>query len=223
MTASDAWEARAGEWTAHVRSGRDAGFAWHAPEFLELLPPPGALTVDLGCGEGRLTRELRTRGHHLVAVDVSPSLIGLAREEDPSGDYRVADAGSLPLEAGAAELVVAFMSLQDVEDAEAAIAETARVLVTGGRFVFAIVHPVATAGRLVDDETFVIAASYLEPFVQRLPLGDGEIPSFHRPLEWYFRALERAGFLAESVRELATRRRAPGRVPMFLDVRAVKP
>jgi hypothetical protein len=42
-------------------------------------------------------------------------------------------------------------------------------------------------------------------------------------LEAYSLALERNGFLIEALREVPTRRRAPGRIPAFLHVRALKP
>jgi hypothetical protein len=60
----DHWERHAGEW---IRWARTPGYDfWHSrfnwPRFQELLPPPGRLTVDLGCGEGRLLRELGAAG-----------------------------------------------------------------------------------------------------------------------------------------------------------------
>ena len=215
----------ADEWLALARDG-DVAFGWHAPAFLDLLPPHGRLTVDLGCGEGRLARLLRDRGHHVVALDASPTLVRLAAEADPDGDYRVADAAALPLDDGAADLVVAFMSLQDIEDGAGAIREAARVLEPGGRLCVAIVHPAATVGVIEGgdaDAELVIRGSYLDAHDERRPLGQRTVTQYHRPLEWYSRALEDAGFLVEALREHSTRRRAPGRLPLFLDLRAVKP
>ena len=223
MSASEAWEQAAGAWADLVRGDGDAAYAWNGPAFLDLLPSARGLTVDIGCGEGRLDRELAARGYRVVALDSSPTLVRLAREAHPDGDYRVADAASLPLGDASAELAVAFMSLHDVEDMPGAVSEVARVLERGGRFCFAIVHPVATAGHFDDDDRFVIERPYLASFSQSFPLREASVPSFHRPLEAYSRALEAAGFLLESVRELPTRRRARGRIPMFLHVRAMKP
>jgi len=218
------WEGVADEWVSLVRGG-DAAFEWHAPAFLDLLPPPGRLTVDVGCGEGRFTRMLRERGDRVVAVDAAPTLVRLAREMDPEGDYRVAEATALPLGDVEADLVVAFMSLQDVEDARAAIRETARVLEPGGRLCAALVHPAASAGELEGgdlDPQLVIRGSYLDAHAEERPLGSRAVTQYHRPLEWYSRALEDAGFLLETLREQATRRRSPGRIPLFLHLRAVK-
>jgi SAM-dependent methyltransferase len=225
-TPSQGWEAVADEWTAHVREDHDAPYHFNGPAFLSLLPPPGLLTVDLGCGEGRVARELARIGHRVVGVDASPRLVALSRGADPGGDYRVGDAAALPLEDGAADLVAAFMSLHDIESLDGAVCEAARVLRAGGRFCFAIVHPAATAGRLEgegSEAVLRISGSYLERFAQTFPLGPTTVLSFHRPLEGYSRALEQAGLVVEALRELPTRRRAPGRIPMFLHVRAVKP
>jgi SAM-dependent methyltransferase len=219
------WEEFAAEWIGFARDG-DPTYAWHAPAFLGLLPAPGRLTVDVGCGEGRLARLLRERGHPVVAVDAAPTLVRLAQETDPEGDYRVADAATLPLTDGAADLVVAFMCLQDIEDAFGAIREVARVLEPGGRLCAALVHPASSAGELeggVEDAQLVIRGSYLDAHVDQRPLGSRTVTQHHRPLEWYSRALEDAGFLVEALREHATRRRAPGRIPLFLHLRALKP
>ena len=224
MTASERWDLAAETWVELVRSGGDAPYAWNAPAFHELLPAPGRLTVDLGCGEGRVSRDLAARGHRVVAIDASATLIAHAREADAVGDYRHADAAALPLSDAAADLVVAFMSLHDIAHADAAIAEAARVLERGGRFCFAVLHPVATAGDFHDGDAarFVFERPYFEPVAIDRPLGDSSITHFHRPLEWYARALEAAGFLVEALREVPTRRSAPGWVPMFLHLRAVK-
>ena len=68
--------------------GHDSYWQFHRDQFLRLLPPPGRQTVDIGCGEGRLARDLKDLGHRVVAIDSSPSLVAAAREFDPSMDIR---------------------------------------------------------------------------------------------------------------------------------------
>ena len=43
----------------------------------------GARILDAGCGTGALAFELARRGCDVVGVDVSPTLVGLARERAP--------------------------------------------------------------------------------------------------------------------------------------------
>ena len=64
-----------------VRRGRDAMRA----ELLSRLPfdLTGMRILDAGCGAGQLTQELAARGARVTAVDISPSLIGLAQARLP--------------------------------------------------------------------------------------------------------------------------------------------
>ena len=79
----DAWEAEAGNWAAFARAPGHDHYFWrfNLPRFLDLLPPPGQLTVDLGSGEGRVPRLLEARGYRVIGLDASPTLVRLAREE----------------------------------------------------------------------------------------------------------------------------------------------
>jgi ubiquinone/menaquinone biosynthesis C-methylase UbiE len=131
-----AWDLHATEFIAWAREPQhDSYWRFHRDQFLQLMPPPGRRTLDLGCGEGRLSRDLKTLGHTMAAVDLSATTVDAARELDPELDVRVADATVLPFEDGAFDLVVAFMSLQDMDDLEGAVRECARVLEQGGRFL----------------------------------------------------------------------------------------
>src|SRR5262249_61549458 len=108
------------------------------------VPPPGRLTLDLGSGEGRLARDLRARGHRVLELDGSLAMVSASTAL--RGQALVADVASLPIPTGAADLAVAFMSLQDADDMPQAIAEARRVLGPGGGLVLAIVHPINSAG-----------------------------------------------------------------------------
>ena len=234
-----AWDASAPGVIAWFRTpGHDSYWRYHREQFFELLPPPGRLTLDIGCGEGRLSRDLKARGHTVVALDGSPRMVAAAREADPALEVVLGDAAALPFPDAHADLAIAFMSLQDIEDAEGAIREAARVLETGGRFCLAVVHPFASAGQFEGDDAdspFVVRGSYLDRFRWRDELDrDGLQATFesaHRPIEWYFGALEAAGFLVERLRETPVpepavtepRQRRWQRLPLFLHVRAVRP
>src|SRR5262249_25067524 len=151
----------------------------------------------LGCGEGRLARDLGKLGHQVVALDAAPTMLAAARREEPTTRLVQANAMVLPFADAAFDLVVAFMSLQDVDEVEQAIAEAARTLEAGGRLCLAIVHPFQSAGKFTsdqDDAPFVVAGSYLD---ERLVLDDVERDGIrmtfagkHRPIERYARALE---------------------------------
>ena len=216
------WEEEAAAWGAWVR--RDV-YPHYAPAFFELVPPPDRATLDLGCGEGRVTRDLTARGHPAIGVDLSPTLVRMAAEADPGGDYRVAHASELPFDDDAFDLVVSYNVLMDVDELGAAVAEAARVLAPGGRLCACVTHPLDEA-RAFEGQVH----SYLEsrPF-ETTEERDGVRMTFRgwtHSFEDYSRALESAGLVIEAVREppgapeLDARWR---RVPMFLMLRALKP
>ena len=216
----------------------DSYWLFHRDVFLELVPPPRGRTLDLGSGEGRLSRDLKALGHDVAAVDGAPTMVAAAREADPGLEVHLADAASLPFEDGSFASVVALMSLQDIDDLAGAIREVARVLGPRGVFCFAIVHPISSSGTFVDDtpeSAFLIEGSYFEPsyYVDDFSRDGVEVTmaSVHRPLQDYTECLAGEGFVIERLREPSVpehaiwneRSRRWQRLPPFLHVRASKP
>ena len=200
--------------------------------FFGLLPSAPAAVLEAGCGEGRVTRDLRARGYEVTGLDVAPTLVGAARDADPSGTYVVGDAAALPFGDASFDLVVSYNSLIDVDDMPAAVAEAGRVLRPGGCFCACVPHPFSGAGEFessADDAPFVVAGSYLLEADDEL-VSDREgivfrFASRRFPLESYSRALESGGLALEALREpplpgADSHRRT--RVPLFLLWRAVK-
>jgi len=231
LSLREAWEEQAPNWIRWAREpGHDSYWRFHREALLSSLPKPGRLTIDVGCGEGRITRDLRAAGHRVVGVDAAPSMIAAAREADPDGEYVEANAEKLPFEDGSADLVLAFMSLMDMDDMPGVVREIARVLQSSGRLVAAVVHPINSAGifssREDDDAPFVID-SYLGPRRYTDVLERDGLPmtfnSIHFTLEDYSRALEESGFLVQRLHELYDDEDPRwSRVPLFLRIDALK-
>lgn len=122
-TAAETWrrltsDAPVGGIRATVRAGRDRMRAL----LLSRLPADlaGRRVFDAGCGTGALAIEAARRGADVVAVDISPTLVGYARERLPAGlPGRVRfEAGDMLGERGRFDHVVAMDSLIHYELAD---------------------------------------------------------------------------------------------------------
>lgn len=227
---STGWEDRAESFIAWARKPDHDSYWLFRDSFFELLPPPGGATLEVGCGEGRICRDLRDRGHRVTGLDAAPTLVAAAADADAESDYVVGVAERLPFADGSFDLVVAYNSLMDVEDMPSAVAEAARVLDRAGRFCVCVTHPFRDAGRFESREPgarFVVSDSYFEESSYEYTAErDGLTFAFASrayPLVSYMHALEHAGLLVEALREPVGFDDRDRRVPQFLHLRAVKP
>ena len=81
MRMAQGWDREAGNWARFARTpGLDRAHEnVNLPVLRELLPAPGARTLDFGCGEGRVSRLLASLGHRVTGIDASPAMVALAR------------------------------------------------------------------------------------------------------------------------------------------------
>jgi ubiquinone/menaquinone biosynthesis C-methylase UbiE len=136
---SSGWETSAEAWIAAM--GERGDFAREHvldPAMRErVLSRPYQCALDVGCGEGRFCRFLRSHNLQAVGVDPTERLIAEARRRDPSGDYRIGTAESLPFADTSFDLVVSYLTLIDIPDFRAALKEMDRVLTPGGTLLIA--------------------------------------------------------------------------------------
>jgi SAM-dependent methyltransferase len=227
VSLSSAWENHANEWIAWARTSAHDGF-WQGtwPALLPLLPGPGpGPVIDVGCGEGRAARELLGLGYRVVGVERSPTLAAAAVEASAGLPVLLGDAAAMPVASGCADLVLACMSLLDMDDFPGAVAEIGRVLRPGGRLCLAVVHPFVSArddANVMDKTSFSVSHPYLEErrTVDRVD-RDGLTMTFnsmHRPLSAYTSALFGNGMVITALTESGGR----GTVPWVLALRADK-
>jgi SAM-dependent methyltransferase len=211
-----AWNEGASAWVERVREGLSHP---HDASIRDLLPPPAGLTLDVGCGEGRLTRDLRALGYDVVGFDRSEALVEEARRADPDGRYDIAEIEALPVGDGEAQLLLCVNVLPHVVELEPAVRELARVLGGGATAVVGLLHPVAVAGTYDDDADELRLSGYFDQEAHGVPLGDHHVFHQHRTIEQYVRAFLAAGFVLADLREVPGR---TGQAPLYLDLRLTR-
>ena len=122
-----------------VRRGRDAMRA----RMLAQLPDDlrGARVLDAGCGAGQMTAELAARGADVLAVDISPSLVEIARKRLPidlTGRVTFASGDMLDAKLGRFDHVMAMDSLIYYGDADIRNALETLAGRTSGSVVFTV-------------------------------------------------------------------------------------
>lgn len=156
-TAVKAWERLTstdpvGRIRSSVRAGRDQMRA----TLLGWLPADmhGMRLLDAGCGTGALALESAQRGAQVLAIDLSPTLVDIARERLPTDlagsiDFRAGD--MLDPALGRFDYVVGMDSLihYDAADAVGVLAGLAQRTERGLLFTFAPANPLLVSMRAI--------------------------------------------------------------------------
>ena len=200
---TDPWEAHAEWWQREFTDGVD-------PEYTEqILPliaqhlPHGGRLLDVGCGEGQVAR-MAAELHDMDVVGIDPAMtqVSVATERGGGPRYVQGSAADVPIADASIDAAVACLVFEHIEALDAALAEVARVLRPGGRFLFLLNHPLLqTPGSgWIDDQV-------LDPPEQYWRIGaylvEGDtveqvergvfIRFFHRPLSRYLNTASELG------------------------------
>ncbi|WP_427160526.1 class I SAM-dependent methyltransferase [Aliinostoc sp. HNIBRCY26] len=182
------------------------------PFVLQLCEPISQMRVlDLGCGEGYCSRELRRRkAAQVYGIDISQGMIDAANFQETNNPlgitYEVGCATNLSqFNDGELDLVVAvfLFNYLTIAQTQECMREIVRVLQPGGRFVFSIPHPSFPYMREAAYPFYfqVDGSGYFsqrdQQFAGRIWKRDGSwlnVQLIHKTLEDYFNSLNIAGF-----------------------------
>jgi SAM-dependent methyltransferase len=207
----DPWEQHAGWWQESFTDGAD-------PEYEEQILPLAAThlegatrVLDVGTGEGQLAR-LATRGgaELVVGLDPTAAQLRVARERAGGPHYLRGVADRLPFDDRSFDAVVVCLVFEHLVDHVPPIAEIARVLRPGGRFLFFLNHPLLqspNSGWVIDhilEEQYWRIGPYLIDDNSPEEVSPGVLlPFIHRPLNRYVNAMAEHGLLIERMEEPA--------------------
>ncbi|MEN9614316.1 MAG: hypothetical protein RLZZ347_623 [Candidatus Parcubacteria bacterium] len=187
------------------------------PNLLRLLGDvAGKKVLDLACGQGYFSRVMAEAGAKVVGVDLSSDLIALAKKQSPKEiEFKVAPADKLEGFAGATfDCVTCVLAIQNIEQMNGAFAECARVLKPSGRLLLVLNHPTFRIPKKsawgVDEEAgtqYRRIDAYMSESKTAIDMQPSNTSkkvttmSFHRPLQVFFKALTKIGFVVTRLEE----------------------
>jgi SAM-dependent methyltransferase len=209
------WDANADDYQEeHGLFLGDAQFVW-CPEGLHeadaglLGDVAGAAVLELGCGSAPCARWLARRGARVVGLDLSTGMLRHARQAAAHTGIVVplvqAGAEALPFADASFDVACsAFGAIPFVADSALVMREVARVLRPGGRWVFAVTHPLRWI--FPDDpgpDGLTVAHSYFDrtPYVEVDDSGGATYVEHHRTLGDRVREITAAGLVLEDLVE----------------------
>jgi ubiquinone/menaquinone biosynthesis C-methylase UbiE len=155
---AESWDEHADWWKATFTGGADREYE------IEIIPLVVAqlrtprVAVDIGCGEGQVARAVAAAtGCRVIGVDPAPRQLANALDAaDPelAITYVQAEGEHLPIATGSVDAAFCCLVIEHVTDADALLAEAARVLAPGGAFVLVVNHPAfqGPGSGFVDDQ-----------------------------------------------------------------------
>lgn len=236
---SNGWDESAAAWIADQGERGDFGraFVLDTPMLERVRAGQFTRALDVGCGEGRFCRMMQQLGIATIGIDPTEALINEAQRRDPNGDYRLGQAESLEFADSSFDLVVAYLTLIDIDDLPTAIAEMARVLAPGGRLLIANLNSLNTASAAPnggwshepDGKRRFYIDDYMEESAKWVEWRGIRVKNWHRPLTRYMQLLLGQGLELrffgepEARSEDARKNDLHRRVPFFLIMEWEKP
>lgn len=214
----------------------------------------GKHILDLACGQGYFAKAFLEHKGQVTGIDISKELIAFAESNQkkvvPKVAYFATPADDLYMIKDASQdIVVCVLALQNIENIIGTFKEVSRVLKKGGRFLFVINHPAFRIPKESEwgyDETtksqFRRIDAYLSESKVKMDMTPGaELEkdkkytiSFHRPLQYWSKALHKHQFAITRMEEWeshkesekgprqAAENKARKEIPLFLMVESIK-
>lgn len=246
--AASSWGSVADWYARHLESPDTYHAKVILPNLLRLVDPkPNERILDIACGEGFFARALRAKGANVEGVDIGSELIAIAKQKSPEISFRVGSAEELRgFPDGAYDQAITVLAIQNIEHVDRVFGAAARVLRPGGSFHVVMNHPAfriprhsaweyREKGRIQSRRIDrYLSESRAEVEMHPGIAGSPKTVSFHRPLQYYVKALAKAGFVIDRLEEWISHKTSDSgpraaaentsrkEIPLFLYLRAIK-
>jgi len=177
----DSWLQNAEPWVSAVRNNEieSRALITNSAIIKAILDRKPRNVLDIGCGEGWLTRELANSGVVMHGIDVVPELIDEATNRG-GGTFQVLSYEDMSKDdfGDKFDLAVCNFSLLGNESVAVIFRGVSELLNDAGYFIVQTIHPVSVCGE----------AEYVDGW--RKGSWEGFSDEFTNPPPWYFRTLE---------------------------------
>lgn len=209
------------------------------PIFMELLGDiSGKHILDLGCGNAAFGNELLDLGClTYTGLEGSSKMYNLAKEtlNKDNGQVIHCTMEEWDYPDSVYQLVASRLALHYIKNIEEIFHNVYKSLVNGGTFIFSVEHPVMTSSygmvRSEGAKTNWIVDHYFYTGPREQEWLGGKVIKYHRTIEDYYHALQKAGFKIQCLRESKPKREhfihqetfeRRMRIPLFLFMAAMK-
>lgn len=215
------WGGEASWYADHLESDDTYHTKVILPNLVRVVAPKaGQHILEIGCGEGFFSRAFSREGATVLASDIGAELIAIAKEKGGGPEYVVSPAEDLSwVKPHSQDIVVAVLTLQNMERIEPVFAQIAKVLKKGGRFICVLNHPTFRIPKVTSwgyDEVaqaqFRRVDAYLSARREKIDMHPGQkgkqsvTYSFHRSLQDYMKAFRAQGFAIVRLEEWISHR-----------------
>jgi ubiquinone/menaquinone biosynthesis C-methylase UbiE len=227
------------------------------PNILRLVDPkPSQKIVDIACGQGYFSKAFAKKESEVIGLDISTALIDLAKNAVKEETFAVppkflvAPADNLAcIPDQSADVATIILAIQNIENINGVFSECSRILKENGRLLIVINHPAfripKNSNWQWDEEQssqFRRIDSYMSDQTIKIDMSPSQSDSnkkkytisFHRPLQSYFKSLNKSGFCTTRLEEWISHKvsqkgprsaeedRVRKEIPLFMCIEATK-
>lgn len=186
-----------------TKSGRLFNEFLEMPATLSLIPNDltHCTVLDAGCGSGIYTRELAKRGASVIGIDISSTMINIAREETETGaniHYRVGNIDEMDMQDNSVDLIICNYVLENLDEIANVFSEFFRVLKKDGHCIYSISHPIRAMAKReqVSGHEIWQLENYYDKGIRISDFGQSmKIKKYKRTIADYINSSIAAGFI----------------------------